>query len=194
AGEMTGIPPGDAPNVLNASFVITAEVDIPSDAQGMMNTNGGRFGGYGFYLLKGKPGFGWNLFGLKRVRVEGARRVARQHTLEFDFKYEGLGVQTLAYNSVSGIGQAGTGQLKVDGKVVSAQKMEHTIPIIMQFDETFDVGADTGTPVDDKDYKVPFEFTGKLNKLTLAIERPKLTPEDEKRLMEEGQRNNRASE
>jgi arylsulfatase len=68
---------------------------------------------------------------------------------------------------------------KVDGKVVSTQMMEHTIPIILQFDETFDVGADTGTPVDDRDYQVPFKFTGKLNKLTLSIERPKLTPEDE---------------
>jgi hypothetical protein len=29
------------------------------------------------------------------------------------------------------------------------------------------------SPVDDK---VPFKFTGKLNKLTLSIERPKLTP------------------
>jgi len=53
---------------------------------------------------------------------------------------------------VSGIGRGGTGVLKVDGKAVATEKMEHTIPIIMQFDETFDVGADTGTPVDDKDY------------------------------------------
>ena len=63
-----------------------------------------------------------------------------------------------------------------------------------QWDETFDVGADTGTPVDDRDYQVPFELTCKLSKLTLSIDRPKLTPEDEKRLMDEGQRNNRASE
>jgi hypothetical protein len=51
-------------------------------------------------------------------------------------------------------------------------------PIILQFDETFDVGADTETGVDDKDYKVPFEFTGKLDKLTIAIDRSTLTPEE----------------
>jgi arylsulfatase len=72
--------------------------------------------------------------------------------------------------------------LKVDGKVVVTKKMEHTIPIIMQFDETFDVGADTGTPVDDQHYQVPFRFTGKLNKLHIKIEPPKLTPEDIKKL------------
>jgi hypothetical protein len=54
-------------------------------------------------------------------------------------------------------------------------------------------GADTFTPVDDNDYQVPFRYTGKLNKLTLTIDRPKLSPEDEKRLVEL-QRNNHTSE
>ncbi len=71
--------------------------------------------------------------------------------------------------------------------------MEHTIPFILQWDENFDVGADTGTPVDDQDYQVPFEFNGKLVKLTLTIDRPQLTPADIERL-KEAQRNNKASE
>ena len=100
---------------------------------------------------------------------------------------------TLAFNNLSGIGRSGTGVLKVDGKEVARQTMERTLPLILQWDENFDVGADTGTPVDDKDYQVPFKFTGKLAKLTLTIDRPKLTPEDEKRLME-AQRNNKTSE
>ena len=52
---------------------------------------------------------------------------------------------------------------------------------------------DTGTPVDDKDYQVPFAFTGTIEKITLSIDRPRLTPEDEKKLME-AERSNRASE
>jgi len=62
--------------------------------------------------------------------------------------------------------------------------MERTLPFILEWDENLDVGSDTGTPVDDKDYQVPFKFTGKLGKVTLTIDRPKLTPEDEKKLME----------
>jgi hypothetical protein len=85
---------------------------------------------------------------------------------------------------VSGIGRGGVGVLKVDSKEVSRQRIEHTIPLIMQWDENFDIGADTGTPVDDRDYQVPFRFTGKLHKLTLSIDRPKLTPEEEKKLTE----------
>jgi arylsulfatase len=184
AGELTGIPPGDAPSLLNTSYTITADVTIPEGgAEGMLNTNGGRFGGYGFYVLKGKPVFTWNLLDLKRIRWEGTDALAPgKHMLEFDFKYEGLGFATLAFNNMSGIGRGGSGVLKVDGEVVATHKMEHTIPIIMQFDETFDVGADTGTPVDDKDYQVPFRFTGKLNKLTIKVDRPKLTPADIKKL------------
>ncbi|MGC9967763.1 MAG: sulfatase-like hydrolase/transferase [Syntrophobacteraceae bacterium] len=182
---MTGTPNGDAPSILNASYNFKAEVEIPQGgAEGMLITQGGRFAGYGFYLLKGKPVFNWNLFALKHVKWEGPELAAGKHTLEFDFKYDGLGFGTLAFGSISGIGRGGTGTLKVDGKAVAEQKMEHTIPVILQFDESLDVGSDTLTGVDDQDYQVPFAFTGKINKITLTIDRPKLTPEDEKRLIE----------
>lgn len=49
------------------------------------------------------------------------------------------------------------------------------------------MGSDTGTGVDDEDYQTPFAFDGKLDKLTLALERAKLTPVDEKKL-DEGMR------
>jgi arylsulfatase len=105
-----------------------------------------------------------------------------------------MGAGTLAFNNMSGIGRSGTGILKVDGKAVVTKTMERTIPLIMQWDETFDIGSDTGTPVDDQDYQVPFTFTGKFDKLTLKLDRPKLTPADIELLEREGQRNNRASE
>jgi len=154
---MTGLPQGDSPLLLDCSYNITADIEVPEGgAEGMLLTSGGRFGGYGFYLLKGKPVFLWNLFGYKRVRWDGPEVLAPgNHTVEFDFKYEGLGFGTLAFNKMSGIGQGGTGVLKVDGKEVATQKMAHTIPLILQWDETFDIGSDTGTPVDDQDYQVP---------------------------------------
>jgi arylsulfatase len=71
--------------------------------------------------------------------------------------------------------------------------MEHTIPLILAWDESLDVGSDTGTPVDDADYQTPFTFTGKIQKITLTVDRPKLTPEDVKKL-EAAHRNNKASE
>jgi arylsulfatase A-like enzyme len=195
SGEVTGTPNGNAPNVLASSFTIKAEVEIPKGgAEGMLVTHGGRFAGYGFYLLKGKPVYTYNLFGMKHDKWEGSEVLAPgKHTLEFDFKYDGLGAETLKYGSPSGLGRGGTGYLKVDGKVVATQKLEKTIPMLMQWCESFDVGADTGSPVDDRDYQPPFRFTGKLNKLTLTIDRPKLSPEDIKTL-ETAMHNNPASE
>jgi arylsulfatase A-like enzyme len=196
SGELTGIPMGDAPQLLATSYTITAEVEVPQGgAEGMIATQGGRFGGWGLYVLKGKPVYVWNLLDLKRARWEGQEALAPgKHTLEFDFKYDGLGFATLAFNNRSGLGQGSTGVLKVDGKEVAIQKMEHTIPVTLQWDESFDIGVDTGTPVDDKDYQVPFRFTGKLAKLTIKLDRPKLTAEDERRLMQGAQRSNKASE
>ena len=143
SGEMTGTPNGDAPNLLDASYNFKAEVEIPQGgAEGMIVTQGGRFAGYGFYLLKGKPVFLWNLVDYKRIRWEGPQALSPgKHTLEFDFKYDGLGIGTLAFNNMSGIGRGGTGVLKVDGQAVATQKMERTIPLILQWDENFDVGA-----------------------------------------------------
>jgi hypothetical protein len=67
---------------------------------------------------------------LKRVRWEGPEALAAgRHTLEFDFKYDRLGFGTLAFNNTSGLGRGGTGVLKIDGRVVSPQTMERTIPI-----------------------------------------------------------------
>jgi arylsulfatase len=192
---LTGTPNGDAPSILNASYNFKADIEIPeSGAEGMLITQGGRFGGYGFYLLKNKPVFTWNLVNLKRVRWEAPDALtAGKHTVEFDFKYDGLGMGTLAFNSMSGIGQGGSGVLKVDGKVVAEQKMEHTLPIILAWDESLDIGSDTLTGVDDKDYQSPFAFTGKLDKITLTIDRQTLSPDDIKKL-EQAQRENQTSQ
>jgi arylsulfatase len=184
SGKITGTPNANAPNVLASSYNITAEVEIPEGGgEGMIVTHGGRFAGYGFYLLKGKPVYLYNLFGMQRTRWEGKQALAPgKHTLEFDFKYDGLGAETLKYGSPSGLGQGGTGTLKVDGRVVATKKIEKTIPMLMQWDESFDVGADTGSPVNDEDYQTPFRFNGEIHKLTLTIDRPELSPEDIKTL------------
>jgi arylsulfatase len=183
---MTGLPQGDAPSVLNTSYAITADIEVPQGgAEGMILTSGGRFAGFGFYLLKGKPVFLWNLVDLERIKWEGAEALAPgPHTVEFDFKYDGLGLGTIEFGSYGGLGQSGTGTLKVDGKVVQTQKMKRTLPFILQWDESFDVGSDTLTGVNDADYQPPFTFNGKVNKVTLKVDRPKLSPADIKELEE----------
>jgi arylsulfatase A-like enzyme len=162
-GELSNVPfpgIGGAPNVLDRSYTITAEISIPqSGAEGMLVTDGGRFGGYGFYLLKGQPTFTWNLLELARVKWKGKEALEPgKHTLVFDWKYDG-----------PGFGKGGIGTLTVDGTVADSHPMPRSVPVILPWDETFDVGLDTGTPVDDQDYQVPFKFTGKIDKLTVKL-------------------------
>lgn len=181
---MVGLPQGDSPVLINTSYTVTAEIEVPDGgAEGMILTSGGRFGGYGFYLLKGKPVWTWNMLDLKRLKWQGPDALAPgKHTLVFDFKYDGLGPATLAFNNFDGVGRSGTGTLSVDGKVVATQKMERTLPMILQWDESFDVGSDTLTGVDDADYQTPFPLTAKLDKLTVSLDRPVLSEADRQKL------------
>ena len=174
--ELSGTPNSDAPNILAKSYTITADVEVPAGGgEGMIVTDGGRFGGYGLYLLKGKPVFLYNLLALERFRWEGKDALTPgKHTIVFDFKYDG-----------PGMAKGGAGVLSVDGKEVANQKIPHTIPALLTIDESFDVGVDTRTGVDDKDYKLPFRFNGKLGKVTFKLIPP--SPEDEKQLKQKTQ-------
>ncbi len=171
SGELAGLDSASAPGIIAKSYTITAEVEVPQGGgEGMIVTDGGRFGGYGLYLLKGKPVFTYNFLGMERARWEGKDALsAGKHTIVFDFKYDG-----------PGFAKGGTGDLKVDDKEVANQKIPHTIPALLTIDETFDVGVDTRTPVDDKDYQVPFGFTGKIAKVTLKLGPTQLTSLEQK--------------
>jgi arylsulfatase len=246
-GVVSGIPNDAAPSILQRSYKITAELDIPEGgATGMIVTQGGRFAGYGFYLSEGRtrakflklaalcliptvlfallafgvlrkhraivakllfgvsglaflalfvlafvlgagsgrPVFLYNLFDVQRTRWVGKEALGSgKHTLVFDFQFDG-----------GGWGKGGTGTLSVDGKVVDQKKIEHTIPFIMQWDETFDVGVDTGTPVAMIDYEVPFRFTGKIDKLTFNLGPRQIPPHGEKAFEINSAQNNPASE
>jgi arylsulfatase A-like enzyme len=177
-GPNVGIPVSNAPSILNKDYTITAEVSIPKrGADGMIATMGGRFGGYALYLLKGKPVFVYNLLDLERFRWEGGVGAADwlgdslapgKHTIVFDFKYDGPGPA-----------KGGTGVLSVDGKELARKKVEHTIPFLMSIDESFDIGSDTRTGVDDS-YQLPFRFTGTINKLTFKLGPSQLSAADQR--------------
>ena len=134
------------------------------------------------------------MFNLNRIKRAANDALTRgKDLLEFDFKYKQLGTGTLWFNNLSGPGQPGTGVLKVDGKVVDTQSMAHTLPMTLQWVESFDIGSDSLTGVNDADYKPPFALTAKLNKLKIKIDRPQISADDIKKL-ESAMRNNSSSE
>ncbi len=116
-----------------------------------------------------RPIFVYNLMDLERFRWRGPALGAGKHTIVFDFKYDGPGP-----------GKGGTGVLSVDGKEADRKTIEHTIPLLMAIDETFDVGVDTRTGVDFS-YDLPFRFTGTIDKLTYNLGPSQMTAEDKKK-------------
>jgi hypothetical protein len=123
----------------------------------------------GLYLLAGKPTFHYNLVGVQRTTIASPNKLTPgKHTVVVDFKYEG-----------PGLGKGGTAPLLVDGKEVADGDIPRTIPFRISADETLDFGEDTGIPVSE-DYKVPFKFTGTLNKVVISLGDAKLTDADRK--------------
>lgn len=163
---LTRIPEGSSPDVKNKSFSMTADVEIPADgASGVLGTLGGRFGGWGLLVFDGKPEFAYAFSNQSKhiYRISSPTALSPgKHTIRFDFKYNG-----------GGIGKGGEGVLSVDGKQVAQGRIEQTIRARFSFDETMDFGEDTGTPVvEDYDDRMPFKFSGKLNKFVIELKSP----------------------
>jgi len=174
-GVNQGINSSNAPNILGRSYTMTAEVDVPqSGGDGMIATMGGRWGGWGFYMLKGKPVFHYNMLILAQYHWEGPDVLTPgKHTLAFEYTYDG-----------PGIAKGGSGVLKVDDKVVATAKQANSISFLQVADETFDVGVDTRTGINDKDYQVPFAFDGKIDKLTIKLGPMQLSAVDQAKVRE----------
>jgi len=174
-GVIPGIPMDNAPNILGRSYSVSADVVVPAGGgNGMLATAGGRWGGWGLYLLNGKPVFNYNMLILAQYQWVGQEVLTPgKHNIVFDYTYDG-----------PGIAKGGSGVLKVDGKVVATGKQANSISFLQVADETFDVGVDTRTGVNDKDYQVPFAFNGKIDKLTVKLGPPQLLPADQKKVAE----------
>ncbi|HJZ71773.1 MAG TPA: arylsulfatase [Vicinamibacterales bacterium] len=169
---MIRIPEGSTPDVKNKSFSMQAEVDMPATGgDGVIATQGGRFGGWGLLVMDRKPVFAYTLTNQPkfRYRVASSQALpAGKHTIRLDFKYDG-----------GGIGKGGVATVLVDGKQVAQGRIENTIRARFSLDETFDVGEDTGTPVvEDYDKQMPFRFAGQLNKFVIELSQPRLTTKD----------------
>jgi len=176
---MIRIPEGNAPDIKNKSFRIDADIDVPQvGADGILVTQGGRFGGWGLLVLDGKPMFAYaysNQDGDKypdqkktKTRIVGGETLAPgRHAISFDFAYDG-----------GGIGKGGRGTLTVDGKKVAEGRIENTAPFRFSLDESFDVGEDTGTPViDEYEARMPFRFGGTIGKLQVKLGADQLSPQ-----------------
>ena len=158
---MTGMLENVFINIKNRSKTITAEIEIPQGgANGVILTQGGRFGGWSLYLKDGKPAYTYNFLGLQQFTVASPEALQPgKATLVFDFAYDG-----------GGFGKGGNGTLSVNGNKVAEGRIERTQPMIFSADETADVGIDDATPVvAGIGEGAKTRFTGKIEKVTINV-------------------------
>ena len=143
----------------STSYTMTADVEVDANGNGVIVCQGGRFGGLSFYLKDGKPAFTYNYLGLGSTDIVAIQALpAGRHTVVYDFKYDG-----------GGEGKGGVGTLSANGKKIGEGRIEKTQPGIFSVDDMADVGVDDGTPVGD--YSSPFEFSGKVHKVTIQVKK-----------------------
>jgi arylsulfatase len=156
---MTGIMENAFINVKNTSLTITAEVTTTGRANGVILCQGGRFGGWSLYVKDGKPAYAYNWLGLEQTTVSSSQSLpSGKATVTVDFAYEG-----------GGRGKGGVATISVNGQKVGEGKIPKTQANVFSLDDAADVGRDEGTPVTEA-YRIgENDFTGQIDKVTVAL-------------------------
>lgn len=160
AGQLA-VPNDAAPRVLNKSWSITAELDIPqSGAEGMIVTHGGITAGYGLYLRASKPVFSYNYLAKDRYLIEAQQPLPTGKVqLKMDFTYQGAKGE---------FGKPATVVLSANGSKIAEGLLPQSVPIQFSLGEGMDIGEDVGSAVDFT-YELPFKFTGTIEKVTFDL-------------------------
>lgn len=163
-----GLPDAASPSMVNKSWTITAEIEVPDgNTNGMIVTHGGLEGGYGLYLRDSKPTFVYNFLSIARFTMVAQDPLPKgKTTLTVDFNYDG-----------GGMGKGGKLTMSANGATIGEGRLERTIPIQFSLGEGLDVGRDVGSPIDFT-YKLPFAFEGKIDKVTIELKPRDLADKD----------------
>ncbi|MGE0606365.1 MAG: arylsulfatase, partial [Pirellulales bacterium] len=154
------LPDGACPPVLNKSFSIEAEIEIPEGgAEGMVFTDGGLTGGCGLYLRDGQAHFVYNMLAIERYTIRSTAIPSGKVSLTVDIKYAGKPGER---------GKPASVAILANGKQVGEGKLPRTVPLQFSLGEGIDIGMDTGSAVDFT-YKLPFKFTGKIEKVSVEL-------------------------
>jgi len=137
------------------SYTMTADVDVQAGANGVIVCQGGRFGGFSFFLNGGKPTFVYNYLGREKYTVASSQALSPgKHTIVYEFRSDG------------GLGKGGLGTITIDGNKVGEGRIERTQPGMFSVDDLADVGTDDGTPV--TEYSGSKKFQGTLYKVAMT--------------------------
>lgn len=148
-------------NVKNTSFDIVADIEVGDQpANGVILCQGGRFGGWTFYVKDGTLCYQYNYLGITRTTARADIKLPKgRSTVKMAFAYDG-----------GKPGAGGTVTLSIDGKSVGTARVPKTEFAVFSADETAGVGADGETPVSDDYTRGTSKFTDKIHKVTISID------------------------
>ena len=158
---MHGLLENDFLNVKNTSFEIVADIESgDKPVNGVIASQGGRFGGWSLYVKDGTPMYTYNYVGIDISDVTATAKLPKgKSTVKMDFAYDGGDKP----------GAGGTATLYIDGKAVGSVKIPATEFSIFSADETAGVGIDTETTVTENYTREGSKFTGKIDKVTITL-------------------------
>lgn len=158
---MHGLLENDFLNVKNTSFEIVADIESgDKPVNGVIASQGGRFGGWSLYVKDGTPMYTYNYVGIDISDVTATAKLPKgKSTVKMDFAYDGGDKP----------GAGGTATLYIDGKAVGSVKIPATEFSIFSADETAGVGIDTETTVTENYTRDGSKFTGKIDKVTITL-------------------------
>ncbi|MBI5247899.1 MAG: sulfatase-like hydrolase/transferase, partial [Desulfomonile tiedjei] len=155
------LPENDFINTKNTSFEIVAEVEDKDGAtNGVIISQGGRFGGWSFYIRDDKPIYIYNFLGLESFAVSSHAALPKgKSTVKLDFAYDGK----------PELGGGGTATLYINGERVGSGRIDKTHLAIWSADETANIGIDRETPVSPDYTEQTSKFSGKIHKVTITL-------------------------
>jgi arylsulfatase len=150
------LPEPIGPQLFPRPHRITAELEIPhAGANGVIACVGAFSAGWSLYVKDGKPSFRYTCFEIADITISG------RDTLP-------TGTVTVKTEFLPDGSREGGGSLKliVNDKTVGEGKIKRSL--FRHGLEPFEVGRDSITAVA-PDYKTPFEFTGKVNRIDFEL-------------------------
>lgn len=152
--DVVGIPEFAGPKVGVRSNLVTIDVDIQPDSDGVLYALGGFSGGLTLWVDKGKLSYEYNLFELERTRIDVA---------------EALPTGKLKIEVETRIGKtrgAADITIRVDGKEVANGQVPRTASFAFTANDAFDIGMDSYSPVSLAYFeRAPFKFNGDIAKV-----------------------------
>ena len=151
-----------AANIINVDFRMIADLTVSDEANGMILAHGGQFGGYGYMLRDGKPGFVYNYLGIDQQELWADRQLSLgRHKVVVEFRKTG------EPDFANGLGAPGQLFLRIDEEVVGQMTMVHTAPVMLSFSGMQTCGYHLAEPF--LDYEPPFTFSGDIHSVRVEI-------------------------